>query len=740
MSFRLSLSLMLVFVFVGSLMSQTVLLRPDTSALKPLEIVASDLQPIIFPADTNGMSLLSGKKVEIIDVANQNISLVNNNSRQIFARVAGVQVWENDGSGAQVNIGTRGLSPNRSWEFNVRQNGYDISADAFGYPEAYYNPPMEAVKRIEIIRGSASLQYGPQFGGLLNYELDEPQGTRPLSFKTVQTMGSFGLLSTYNAVKFNRKNFSINGYYHYRQADGWRQNSSYAIHNGFLKIAYTYKRISFSAECTRMSYTNQQAGGLTDSMFALNPDTSLRARNWFGVPWLIPSLKMSFRVDSSSTIQLMAFGLIGERNSVGFTSPITTPDALNAATGFYANRRIDRDNYRNIGSELRYRKNWRLGKQVHYLATGIRYYQNHTRRRQNGKGSNGLDYNLALETDAAFKRDLDFFTENAALFAENTFKLCKRISLSPGIRLERIQQRAEGQFDVKDNAPLIWDIAPKERLFLLAGLSSEFRLNSTSEFYGGISQNYRPVLFSDITPPATSDTVDAKLNDASGFTAELGFRSRFNWLYFDANLFYVQYSNRIGTLAIKSAEGTRQFRTNIGESVAKGIEYLIEINPCKLIGKTECPSLNASLFVAGSVQNARYTNLPKAIVSNDVIQSQNLEGNYVEYAPRYNFRTGLNVKWKKIVFSTQLSHSAEVFSSADNTVEASSNGTDGLIPAYTVADINLSFTPFKHFDVKTGINNVTDARYFTRRSGGYPGPGVLPAEARNFWVSIGYSF
>jgi Fe(3+) dicitrate transport protein len=148
----------------------------DTNLLKPFEITAPNLQSIQFPNDTAGMIILSGKKVEIIEVANQNVSLVTNNSRQVFARIAGVQIWENDGSGAQVSIATRGLNPNRSWEFNVRQNGYDISADAFGYPEAYYNPPMEAVKRIEIIRGAASLQYGPQFGGLLNYELDEPEG------------------------------------------------------------------------------------------------------------------------------------------------------------------------------------------------------------------------------------------------------------------------------------------------------------------------------------------------------------------------------------------------------------------------------------------------------------------------------------------------------------------------------------------------------------------------------------
>ena len=77
------------------------------------------------------------------------------------------------GAVCNLGIGGRGLSPNRSSNFNIRQNGYDISADALGYPESYYTPSSEAMDRIEIIRGAASLQYGPQFGGLVNFVMKE---------------------------------------------------------------------------------------------------------------------------------------------------------------------------------------------------------------------------------------------------------------------------------------------------------------------------------------------------------------------------------------------------------------------------------------------------------------------------------------------------------------------------------------------------------------------------------------
>ena len=118
-----------------------------------------------------GTNIYAGKKNALIVLDNVQGNVVTNTMRQVMAKVPGIHVWESDPSGIQIGIAARGLSPNRSWEFNVRQNGYDIAADPFGYPEAYYNPQLQAVQRIEIVRGRGSLQYGPQFGGLVNYIL-----------------------------------------------------------------------------------------------------------------------------------------------------------------------------------------------------------------------------------------------------------------------------------------------------------------------------------------------------------------------------------------------------------------------------------------------------------------------------------------------------------------------------------------------------------------------------------------
>ena len=203
--------------------------------------------------EVENLTLFSGKKNEVIRLSGIDANLTTNNTRQIFSRVPGVTIWENDGTGVQVSVGARGLNPNRSWEFNTRQNGYDISSDVFGYPEAYYNPPMEAVEKIQIVRGGASLQFGSQFGGLLNYVLKKETATKPFSFQTQNTIGSYGMLSSYNAISGNTKKWNYYVYNHYRKGNGWRQNSRYEVRNTHAFLQYKInEKTNISAEYTNI--------------------------------------------------------------------------------------------------------------------------------------------------------------------------------------------------------------------------------------------------------------------------------------------------------------------------------------------------------------------------------------------------------------------------------------------------------------------------------------------------------
>ena len=116
------------------------------------------------------------------------------------------------------------------------------------------------------------------------------------------------------------------------------------------------------------------------------------------------------------------------------------------------------------------------------------------------------------------------------------------------------------------------------------------------------------------------------------------------------------------------------------------------------------------------------------------------KGKKVENAPANIFRGGSSLTYKGAAINFQVSRVSETYSDANNTVKPTANGQNGLIPAYTVMDLTATYKFSGRFTIKTGINNLADKAYFTRRAGGYPGPGLLPADGRTFFLSVGAKF
>ena len=689
-------------------------------------------------------SLYTGKKNEVIRIAAIDANLITNNSRQIFSRVPGVSIWENDGSGTQISVGARGLSPNRSWEFNTRQNGYDMSSDVFGYPEAYYNPPMEAVEKIQIIRGGASLQYGSQFGGLLNYILKRETNKKAFNFETQNGLGSYGLMSSYNAISGNTDKINYYVYNHYRKGNGWRENSKYDVRNTHAFFQYKFSdKTNLSIEYTNMDYAMQQSGGLTDAQFQENHQQSLRQRNWFGTVWNLASINLNTKILKNISTNIKIFGLIGERNSVGFLATTNYKDTVNTSINDYNYRQVDKDNYKNIGAEIRNIAKYKLGHQEHNLAFGARLYEANMKRFQKGNGTTEFDFNTTI-LDAKFPTALKFNTKNLAFFAENQFKLSSKFSITPGIRFENITSSITGRSAITNGNDI--NVIPQtiQRNTVLLGIGMEYKLITTN-FYANFSQAFRPVLFSDLTPLATTDVIDVNLKDANGFNAELGYRGFISdYFSFDISAFYIHYNNRIGSIRKyidnDPSKATYQYKTNLGLSTSKGLEAYFDLNLNKAFGINKKIGL-INFFNSLSFIDASYSDFKVSKQSgsapNIIITEENLRNNKVEYAPTYIHNIGLTYVYKGFSTTIQTRLNSSVFTDATNTVPSDITGRTGKIDAYQVCDISLDYKFSNHYNVKAGINNFTNTKYATRRSGGYPGPGLIPGEGRTFYLSIG---
>jgi Fe(3+) dicitrate transport protein len=713
--------------------AQTIKTKTDTTqwhSLKDVTVVGrnskSDYQQL---PEIVGTNIYAGKKNALIVLENVQGNITNNTMRQVLAKVPGIHIWESDPSGIQIGIAARGLSPNRSWEFNVRQNGYDIAADPFGYPEAYYNPQLQAVQRIEIVRGQGALQYGPQFGGMVNYILKNgSEINKPVEFESQQTIGSNGLLNSFNAIGGKKGKVNYYTFFDQRNGEGWRNNSQFFTKAGFGSVTYRFtNQFSLTFELMHSQFRSQQPGGLTDAQIKQDAQQSFRSRNWFDIKWTTPAITLQYEINDHSRWYTKIFGTIGDRNSVGFLQGIAVKDTINAATNQYNNRIVNLDRYRNYGIESRLITNYLIGKMKNTVSGGIRLYTGTTDRLADGKGTTGSNYDVSVT--GLYPRDVRFESNNAAAFIENIFRLSDQLYIIPGIRYEWLEGAASGRNGLSSTGMAInlQDIT-RSRSFLLGGIGTEFHLTPQTELYANISQAYRPIQFANLQAPPTTDVIDPDLKDARGYNVDIGYRGKVNnYLQFDVSGFYLQYNNRVGTI---SPTGTNyRLITNVGASTSKGIETYIEFNPVRAF--TKSTKADVIVFSSYAYTDAQYSGNH---------QDAHTKGKKVENAPQHIFRGGISAGYQSLLFTTQLSYVSGTYSDANNTATVSDNATTGYIPAYAITDITASYKFSKNLNLKAGINNLWDARYFTRRAGGYPGPGAMPGDGRTFFVSLGMRF
>lgn len=665
--------------------------------------------------DLEDHQIFASKKNEVVQLTKMDANLALNNTRQVFSKVAGVNVWENDGSGIQMNISTRGLSPNRSWEYNMRQNGVNIQADVVGYPDTYYTPPLEAVESIEVVRGAGSLQYGTQLGGMVNFKMKSNTGVAPISIESNQTVGSFGLFNSYNAISGKKGKFNYYGYYHHRSADGWRENSNYRINTAYAAVNYTpNNNLEIGIEFTQMNYLLHLSAGLTDSLYHVDPQKSYRARNWFEVSWNLPAIKLNYRISEKSSFGFKAFSLIANRNSIENTKGINIPED----NGY---RDLRRDSYLNFGAEAKFLTSYSLLGATSTFSAGLRLYKGLTTRGQ-GLGTNNSkpDFSFINPSKVEYS-DYDFNTYNASIYIENLFKLGDNLSIIPGIRYEGIFVKGDGYYN--SNGNLFYENLKSNRKFPLLGVGLSYRLFREIELYSNFSQGYRAIHFNDIRITNPNLTVDKNLKDSKGYNYDVGFRGKEgNYLNFDINWFYLAYNNRVGIVS----KGGTQFMSNISDSRSVGLESLVEFDLLKLLYPETKNGL--SVFTSYAYVDAKYHKS----------QNESVKGKTVEFAPKHILKSGITLSNNG--FSSTLTYTSisKQFSDASNVV-ASKTGNDGLIPAYDVLDLSSKYI-YKNYNIGFGINNLADKVYFTRRASGYPGPGLIPAEPRNFYISLGFKY
>jgi len=588
-----------------------------------------------------------------------------------------------------------------------------------------------------MIRGAASLQFGPQFGGLINYKLKKGVKDKKAEIIARHTIGSFGLNNSFVSVSGTMGSWNYIAYGNYKFGDDWRPNSSFEATQGHISIEKRLsQKTSLSIEFTKMYYLAQQAGGLTDNLFNSNPDTSVRQRNWFRVNWNLGAINFKHTFSSNASISSKTFGLIASRESLGYLDQINRVDPLTERNLIYGK-------FQNLGNETRFIQKYRAFDKPWAFVSGIRMYKGYSESRQ-GNANNGFgpEFNFVdlnnQPTESYFNTDYKFPSFNLALFAEHIFNLSNKLSLTPGLRYEYISTNADGNYRLTNTdlaGNIIFDTLlnvqrSSNRGFIITGLGLTYKVDSRTELYANISQNYRSIHFTEMQIQNPNFKIDPNLEDETGFNSDLGTRGQIdNKLFFDLSLYGMFYNNRIGTTIEEDTLlfTTYQYRTNVSAARTFGIECMTEVDWWKVF-VNDSASTRLSTFVNFSYNNAKY------------IQSEEpaFQGKQVELVPPVVLKMGLTLGSNLFSLSYQYSYTRAHFSDATNST-SQANAVNGIIPTYTVMDLSGKVI-LGRFQIEAGVNNLANSSYFTRRAVAYPGPGIIPGTKRNFYLTLQIKF
>ena len=654
-------------------------------------------------------TIYSGKKTSVTQLETLP-QIPNNNYRQAFSQTAGLLSSEVSGEGF-ASISYRGLGdPHESFNINLLRDGLPISADMYGYPANYYQPPLDSIESIEFLRGGSGLVYGPHVGGAINYVSRAPS-TQPWSLTSKQVFGSRNFYSTYNELSGTKGDTSYLGFFHHRGSDGFRDdNGNYTVSNGSLSFFVTPDSDSkWSVNVDAYQGDHGEAGGLTlesgeglasyneDRFQTTTPFDRLRIERYAA------SVGYDHKFDSTTKFQGKVFGNYYDR-----FSRRQSPGTATAFGGVYngeTNTIVDQQ-FWTAGFDGRVKHDYELGCDTSTLTAGVTLF--------------GVNSPFTQETgDTPFanvgtlNRDIDRYTGSAALFVENRFVFGK-FKVTPGVRVENIYQQVEEKFNSAADATLRdQDDFTTVPLF---GVGASYDLGYSAEWYANVSQSYKPQAYQDTIPLGTGDTISSDLNPAHAVTYETGFRGLpAKWARFDTSVFLISFDDQFGRVDTNIQ--------NVGSSRTLGFDLSVDVDTLGAIdemqggdGQSDLGALR--LYANASFLNAEFTSGP-------------LDGKTPQYAPDYLLRTGLIYDYFNIAKIALMSTFVDAHFADDG------NTASREIPSYKVWDLTAEVPVIPDvLSVVAGVNNLFDENYYARvRSNG-----IDPALPRNAYGGFSVRF
>jgi len=632
------------------------------------------------------------------------------NGHEIFRHIPGINAVDEEGAGMRINLGIRGLDPNRSMNVLMLEDGIPLQLNPYGEPEMYYTPPIERMSGIEVLKGSGQIIFGPQtIGGVINYLTPDPP-SEPEGVIGVKA-GQYGYFSAHAGygTTFGKAGFVIN-YLHKQAKDLGVSTFHIDDITGKFKLSLSEKSVlgmkfQFYNEVSNSTYV-----GITQPMFdqgqyypIVAPDDELKVRrvamnlthkHFFSNRSMMSTTAYYYNIKRDWRRQDFSYSKSASNQSGVIWGDTTVANGalymLNSAR--FRNRTFDV-----IGLESRFDHDYTIRKAGGTFTAGIRLL---------GENARDIELNTTKPTSQSGTMRADEERPGFAVsgFVHNRFDFSDKWHLTAGIRFEQYWYNRDIYFSGgKDTL-----IAAESNIFAaIPGLGLNFNPKEKIALFTGVHRGFSPP----VVKSAISNTGEAyDLGPQLSWNYELGMRSEpHRGLNLEATFFYMDFDKQVIPVSESSgAAGTGLI--NGGKTRHLGVETHIRFDLGKWMTK------DYSLYLEG---NFTYVN---AIFNNDRFlpsgsDTINVIGNALPYAPPYfgNITVGYVTPFGlDLMFSS--SFVASQYADQQNTEEASADGRTGVIPRH----YTLDFTAMYHIPkIKTKVNlsvkNLSNSRYIASR-------------------------
>ena len=655
------------------------------SIMPTLEVirVVGETSPVLLE-QTGTVVVIDRKQIEQI----QPLS-----TEDILRRVAGINIKSEEETAIVANFGMRGLSASESKSL-LLEDGVPVAPGLFIGNDRYFNPRVQRVEQVEILKGSSSLRYGPStIGGVVNYQTKTPDDGVEVSGR----LGSFNMREV--AVEAGGKTASGDAFAGvvatHAKSDGF-MDKDYDMTDLMAKAGVVFNdshKLGIKAS-RHENDANISYRGLLLSDYQAGANYNPAPDDYFLTDRTAIDLNHEWTLSASATLKTLFYWSEMTRDYWRYNVDTAASNA--AGRWVYTddltgnNRSFDR-----VGLESRLTLDHSMFGILASSEFGVRLMQeeaNDTRIRA-VRSADRTGVNDRHIVDSA---------DSVAAYAQSRIELTEQLAITPGLRVESYQQE---RVVLSSNN----DSAKTSNTEWLPGIGATYNLSGSAQLYGGVYRAFSPAS----NGVALDGLTDQQLDGERSTNYELGLRGSSGAISYEVAAFAMDFSNQVVT----GNSDPNLSQSNAGETEHRGIEFMLGYQ------------LGAGFSIDS---NATW-------VPTSEFKTGENAGNRLPYSAKIIANLALNYQHEQLSAALTAHHRGEQYGDAANREDIPTNAAGGiwggLMPSYTVLDLTAQYKFDNGFSLFGAVKNLTDKRYITGlRQGIYVGP------ERSFEAGLRYKF